>query len=371
MVERIKFFLPAKVVFGQGSIKDVLPEINVFGKRPLIATGRKFARSSGLLDFICGILKETGMNFQIFEGISPEPSIDDCVKVADAGRFFAADMIIALGGGSAMDVSKAAAVLMKNPGNLRDYFGEEKFCNEPVPVVAIPTTCGSGSEVTRYAVIVDPEANTKKTVSSERIIPKLAILDAMVLKTLPSPLIAGTGMDALCHAIEGFLSTRATHLTRLFSRESIVLIMENIVEATNERSLDKSEMVFLGSLYAGFVINHTGTIFIHGMAYGLAVKYGIHHGTANALCLPYALDFLRKHGYSREIEDMEKFFKIDSLFELYKKTGIPSKLSDIGLSQKDIDTLAEMAVKGCERSFRNMKTSFNKNDFIEIFSNML
>ncbi len=337
----------------------------------MIATGRKSARSSGLLDLVCRILKETNLDFEVFEGISPEPTIDDCVKVANAGLSLGADSIIAIGGGSAIDVSKAAGVLIKNPGSLQDYFGEEKFNSDPVPVVAIPTTCGSGSEVTRYAVIIDPQANTKKTVSSERIIPKIAILDPMVLETLPSSLIAGTAMDALCHAIEGFLSVKANHLTRIFSKESIKLIKDSIVEASVGRSPEKIEKVFLGSMYAGFVINHTGTIFIHGMAYGLAIKYGIHHGTANALCLPHALKFLKNHGYSEEIDEMEKIFRIDTIFDIYEKTGIPARLNDVGLGNGDIIPLAELAVRGCERSFRNMKTTFNRDDFVEIFSQML
>ncbi|MCM8758903.1 MAG: iron-containing alcohol dehydrogenase [Candidatus Omnitrophica bacterium] len=371
MLNRINFYLPTRVIFGSGSIKDFLPNVRYLGNKFLIATGRNFARSSGLLDFVCKIMEEANLSFQVFEGISPEPTIDDCVKVAQAGKIFGADVIIALGGGSAMDVGKAAAVLIMNPGNLRDFFGEEKFDNEPLPVIAIPTTCGSGSEVTRYAVIIDPQENTKKTVSSERIIPKLAILDPTILRTLPSALVAGTSMDALSHAIEGFLSIKANHITRMFSRESINLIKNNIIEAVTTGASEKLELVFLGSLYAGFVINHTGTIFVHGMAYGLAIKYGIHHGTANALCLPYALTFLKEHGYFHDVEEIEKILTVDTLFDIYKKIGIPIKLSDIGLGQKDIKQLAEMAVKGCERSFRNMRVTFGMNDFIEIFSRML
>ncbi|MCX7704633.1 MAG: iron-containing alcohol dehydrogenase [bacterium] len=371
MLRKIKFFLPARVVFGRGSIEEFLPYVRSIGKKPLVTTGRRFARESGLLDTICKLLKSLDINFRIFEGVSPEPTVDDCIKVANAGKNFNADVIVALGGGSVIDVSKAAAVLIRNPGDMQDYFGEERFSSEPLPVVAIPTTCGSGSEVTRYAVIIDPQANTKRTVSSERIIPKLAILDPLVLETLPSSLMAGTAMDGLCHAIEGFLSNKANHLTKIFSRESINLIMDNIIGAVTDRIFEKIEMVFLGSLYAGFVINHTGTIFIHGMAYGLAIKYGIHHGTANALCLPYALKFLKEHGYSNEIEEIERILEIDKLFDLYKKIGIPSNLNKIGITKNDVFILSEMAVKGCERSFRNMKTTFDRDDFVKIFSSML
>ncbi len=370
MLDNIKFYIPTKVIFGENSLNASLQDACAFGKNALIVAGRKFARSTGLIDLICEVLKNNNINFDVLEGVSPEPAIDDCIRAAEAGKTCGADFIIAAGGGSVMDVSKAAAVLIKNPGRLQDYFGEEKFRNDPVPVIAIPTTCGSGSEVTRYAVIIDQEAGTKKTVSSERIIPKMAILDPALLKSLPGPLIAGTGMDALCHAIEGFLSKKANHLTKIFSRESINLIINNIVDGSRQ-SFQSMEKVFLGSLYAGFVINHTGTIFIHGMAYGLTIKYRISHGLANAICLPSALEFLKTHGYDQEIEEIEKIFKIGSIHDIYKQIQIPVKLRDIGVKEGDIDVLSEMAVKGCERAFKNMKTSFGLKDFAEIFRSIL
>jgi len=369
MVKNFKFFLPSKIFFGKDIINEALPEVKNIGRNALVVTGKRFARETGLLEKVCQILKHNAINFHVFEGVTPEPSTTDCENVARAGKQYMADVIIAIGGGSAMDVAKAGAVLMTNSGTLQDYFGEEKFQNQPIPVVAIPTTCGSGSEVTRYAVIIDEKEKTKKTVSSERIIPKIAILDPLIIKTLPKMLIAGTGMDALCHAVEGFLSIKASHITKIFSIESIRLILENIEKALS--SDENLEMVFLGSLYAGFVINHTGTIFVHGMAYGLTIKYRIHHGTANALCLPYAIDFLKTHGYQKEIKELEKFFNSQQLIRLNKSLKLPSSLKDIGLNRSDIPELSEMALKGCERSFRNMKSRFNQNDFEEIFTKML
>ncbi|HXK44673.1 MAG TPA: iron-containing alcohol dehydrogenase [bacterium] len=370
MLNRIKFFLPTKVFFGEGCLSQFLPEASAFGKNALIVTGRRSARRTGLLDSVCKILKESDIVHYLFEDASPEPSVVDCVRAAEAGLKYNVDMIIAVGGGSAMDVAKAAAVLMKNSGSLQDYFGEERFSNEPLPVIAIPTTCGSGSEVTRYAVIINEQTGTKKTVSSERIIPKMAILDPSTIKSLPGPLIAGTGMDALCHAIEGFLSVKANHLTQLLSREAIRLIFGNIEDAAKSMAMKHIESVFLGSLYAGFVINHTATIFIHGMAYGLTIRYKVHHGTANALCLPYALLFLKKHGYEDEIKELERLIPVDAIIDMNKRMGLPFRLKDLGVQDSEITVLAEMAVVGCERSFKNMKQSFSKDDFIQIFTSM-
>ncbi|MGB9643385.1 MAG: iron-containing alcohol dehydrogenase [Candidatus Ratteibacteria bacterium] len=370
MLNRIKFFLPTRIFFGEGCLSEFLPEAAVFGRNALIVTGKSSARRTGLLDTVCGILKHSGVMCHVCDNVSPEPAVKDCVRVAEAGLQYDADMLVAVGGGSAMDVAKAAAVLMKNPGPCQSYFGEEKFANEPLPVIAVPTTCGSGSEVTRYAVIIDEQTNTKKTISSERIIPKMAILDPSTIRSLPGPLIAGTGMDALCHAIEGFLSIKANHLTQLFSRAAIRLIIENINNATTDLHMGHIESVFLGSLYAGFVINHTGTIFIHGMAYGLTIRHNVHHGTANALCLPYALLFLKKHGYEEEIKELEGFITAQAIIDMNRRMGLPARLRDLGLQQSEIGILAEMAVKGCERSFKNMKQPFSKDDFVQIFTSM-
>ncbi|HON04997.1 MAG TPA: iron-containing alcohol dehydrogenase [bacterium] len=371
MLKTIRFFLPTKIIFGEDTIHDFLPEISRYGKIPLIVTGRSSVRKSGLLDSITDILNRKHITFHIYEGVSPEPSVDDCMKVAQFAIRCNADVLVAVGGGSAMDVAKAAGVLVKNTGSLQGYFGEEKFKNDPLPIVAIPTTCGTGSEVTRYSVIIDWQSGTKKTISSERIIPKMAILDPVAIKTLPPGIIAGTGMDALCHAVEGFLSIKANHLTKIFSREAITLIFDNIEKAVQQRKIEYLSNLLLGSLYAGFVINHTGTIVVHGMAYGLTIRYQLHHGTANAICLPYALEFLKNHGYEEEIHDLEKIFSIDSLFDINKKIGIPVHLSELGIQREDVDVLAEMAVIGNERAFRNMKISISKEEFVEIFSKML
>jgi len=368
-MERVRFYLPARVRFGAGILQECLPEAALYGKSALIVCGRNFARSSGTLDRVRAVLDDTGLRCTEFADVSPEPDISDCIRAAEAARVFKADLIVALGGGSALDAGKVAAVLATNSGDPSKYFGEEKMEKDALPVVAVPTTCGSGSEVTRYAVIIDPSAGTKKTVSSERIIPKLAILDSDLLATLPARLIAGTGMDAFAHAVEGYLSIKSDSFTRLLSRESVSLLLKNLPPAVmkDRQSLDA---VFLASLYAGFVINHTGTIFVHGMAYGLTIRYRLHHGTANALCLPYALSFLNAHGYGDELGAFSDLFTADHILDFTRQLGLPTTLAEIGATEQDIPVLARDAVKGCERSFRNMKIKLNEDDFIGIFSSM-
>ena len=365
-MENIYFYLPTKIYFERGALKKYLPEIKKYGKKFLVVTGKHFVYKTNLLEEIKGILDKNRINYSIFSKVDSEPPIEN----AEEGREFSkkenCDAILAIGGGSAMDVGKAIAILSKNTGDLRDYFGEVEYENKPLPVIAIPTTCGTGSEVTRFSIIVDREEETKKALSSEEIIPKMAILDPTLLETLPPELIAGTGMDAISHSLEGFLSKKANPITKIISIESLKILFKFLPEAVNKRNIDDIEKVFLGSLLAGFVINHTGTIIIHGMGYSLTVKYGIHHGTANSLLMPYVLDFLKERGYREEIARIEELLKGEKLLNFIKKINLPTRLSEVGIKEKDLNQLQNLCIIGCKRAVKKMKIDIRNEDYLTI-----
>jgi len=354
-MEKIYFHLPTKIYFEKGGIEKYLPEIKNYGNKVLIVSGRNFIFKSGLFERIKNILEKEKIKFSHFPEVEPEPDVENVEKGVEfciKGNF---DCILAVGGGSAMDVGKAIAVRSKNPGKIEDYFGEKEYKNEPLPVVAIPTTCGTGSEVTRYSVIVYRKENTKKTMAGEKIIPKIAILDTSVLDTLPSKLVAATGMDAFSHSAESFLSIRKDKFSEIFSIESLKLLWENLQKAV-KGDKESKEKVFFASLLAGFSINKTGTIIVHGMGYSLTVKYGIHHGTANALLLPYVFEYLYKNGYKEEIEKLNKIWgNIENLKNFVEKLSLPLKLKDVGVKEEDMEELTELSKIGCERALKNMK----------------
>ncbi|MCL5408830.1 MAG: iron-containing alcohol dehydrogenase [Candidatus Omnitrophica bacterium] len=370
-MEKIRFYMPTKVFFQEKCLEENLPIISSYGKKVLIVSGKNFIFESGLMQKTKNILEKANVKYSVFSDVSPEPATSDCEKGAEAAKKENVDVILALGGGSAMDVGKAIAILSTNSQNIKDFYGESEINNEPLPVFAVPTTCGTGSEVTRYAVIIDRNEKTKKTISSEKIIPKVALLDPLLLLTLSEKLVAGTGMDALCHSIESYLSLRATNLTKIFCNESMKLIIEFLPSAVKEKGrVEAKTKVLLGSLLAGFAINHTGTILVHGMAYSLTINYNLHHGTANALCLPYALKYLEKHGYEKEMKEMGKFFTPESLLNLLKKIGLPSTGKEIGMKEKEIDHISKEAVKNCQRAFKNMKTSLDEKEFGVLFKSI-
>jgi len=270
------FNLPTKIYFGTGSLKE-LKKAKSLGRSALLVTGKHFAKSSGLLKKVESILVKEKIKTTEFCGVEENPSVETVEKGGELARRKKCDFIIGLGGGSPMDAAKGIAVLATNSGGLRKYFGSEKLKNSPLPILAIPTTAGTGSEVTRYAVINDWQDKTKKVVSSFSILPRIAIVDPSLTLTLPDNLTASTGMDAFSHALEGYLSSDANSLTDIFSQEAIKIIRESLLLLLKRKTLPLREKLSLASLYAGIVINHTGTIIVHGMRYPLTLDYGVQH----------------------------------------------------------------------------------------------
>jgi len=372
-MEKIYFSMQAKVYFETGGLEKYLPETGDYGKKILIVSGRRSVFMSGLYDRISRMLSEQAIKHVSYHDVSPEPDTGDVERGAQLCRKEGCDCILAVGGGSAMDAGKAIAVLAANGGSIRDYFGEMEYRNEPLPVVVVPTTCGTGSEVTRFAVIVDREERTKKTVSSEKIIPKMSILDAELLETLPENLVMATGMDALSHSAESFLSTRSDYFSRMYAKNSLSLLWKFLPAAHRERKdIDVREKIFLASLIAGFALNRTGTIIVHGMGYSLTMKHNVHHGTANAVLLPYVLEYLKENGYTEEISELEEIWgDTEKLKDFGSSLGLPSTLKEAGACEKDIEELADLSVVGTQRSLKNMKIGMSREDFKKILQSAI
>jgi len=222
-MEKIYFYLPTKIYFEKEGIEKYLSEVKNYGNKVLIVSGKNFIFKSGLFERIKNIFVREKIEYSHFPGVESEPDTENVERGVEFCKKENCDCILTVGGGSAMDVGKGIAVRSKNPGRIEDYFGEKEYENEPLPVIAIPTTCGTGSEVTRYSVIVYRKENTKKAITGEKIIPKMAILDSSVLTTLPPNLIAATGMDAFSHSAESFLSIRKDNFLSVSTSPSLFL----------------------------------------------------------------------------------------------------------------------------------------------------
>jgi len=356
------FYMPTKVIFKRGSLNEVGRETRSLGKRVLLVTGRRFARQYGYLDRLSKLMEKEGLVVHIYDKVEPNPSFETVNRGAEYAREHNVDVIVAFGGGSAIDAAKGIAVLCTQGGKIEDYVYPNMVEGEVLPVVAIPTTCGTGSEVTRYAVLTDIKRKKKLTVVGYPIIPKIALLDPLVLRHLPSELTAYTALDALSHALEAYWSKSSQPISDLVALESIKVIIKNI--EAGYKDPEKRDALHYASLLAGIAINAAGTTMIHGVGYYLTAYHNIHHGLANAMFLPFAFKFnspvikekvMRLAQYleikaSNYEEAANRFFKL--LCRLEDAVGIPKSLRDIGISESEIDDIVKDALT-YERNMKN------------------
>ena len=278
-----------KIVFGRGSfasLPEQMAELKI--SRPLIVLDRSLAEN-GFLEKVTGLL---GSKCVIFDKTEPEPRIE----LADEGAKIAlkkkCDGVIAIGGGSAMDLGKAIAVLAANKGKAEDYLGLNRVPGPGLPKIMIPTTAGTGSEVTFTAVFIRKKLKKKEGMNSPYLYPELALLDPELTLTLPPQPTAATGIDALCHAIESYTSVNASPMSEMMSLEAIRLISDNLRTAVHDgANIEAREAMLLGSLYAGLGLANAGVTAVHSLSYPLGGKYGISHGLANTIMLPPVMNF--------------------------------------------------------------------------------
>ncbi len=363
------FYMPGRVIAGQDALNH-LARAAEFGKKPLLITGKSFARQSGLLARAQKLLADAGVQSVLFDQVEPDPAIPTVQAAANLGRNNNCDLVVGIGGGSAMDVAKAAAVLLRNPSPLNRYFGQEKLDRPAAPIVCVPTTAGTASEVTRYAVIVDPQANAKKTIAAESIIPRLALLDAQLTIALPPDLTAQTGMDAFSHALEAYLSTAGNLLSDAFCLQALQMIAHALPAVLAEaKNINLRHEMLLASTLAGLALNTAGTIINHGMAYTLTIRYGIGHGLANALLLPYTIAYIADD-YPKKISRLCRILDCEDieigLLDFNQRLNIPTSLSEAAILQDDLPALAQSCHLNCARAMPRMKRRMDLHDYSQI-----
>lgn len=287
------FQLPTQIFFGAECILNNRVALNRWGKRALIVTGRSSARKSGALTDMQQALDQQGIPWAIFDQIEENPSFTMVEAGGTAARAHQADMIIGIGGGSPLDAAKAIAVLAVNKIPARQLF-DGNFPLSPCPVLAVPLTAGTGSEVTHYSILTDTERQTKRSFADPGIFPKAAFLDARYTQSLSQQVTICTAIDALSHAIEGYLSKRSTVMSDHFAIEAIGHFRGIFASLEqNQLTLAEREKMLYASLLGGIVIAQTGTTMIHSLGYSLTYFRKIPHGRANGLLLAEALRFMQ------------------------------------------------------------------------------
>ena len=382
-MEKVFSFTGAKkIVFGTGSLSTLaghIKELNA--KNPLVVIDKNLSKA-GFQEKIADILKPEGIKFSVYDKVEPEPAIE----LADEGAAVAIenknDIIVGIGGGSAMDVAKAIAVLATNKGNAVDYLGLNKIPKPSLPKIIIPTTAGTGSEVTFTAVFVRKNLKKKEGMNSPHLYPEIALLDPELTLSLPPQPTAQTGLDALCHAIESYTSINASPISELISLQAVMLISENLRTCVHDgKNLAARENMLLGSLYAGMGLANAGVTAVHSLSYPLGGKYGVGHGLANTMMLlsvmgfnlPAALDkFTDIADAMGECVDglptrAAAFLALEAVEALIEDCGIHSTLAEFGITEKDFPELADVAMT-VARPLENNPRKVTKNDAIAMYA---
>lgn len=353
------FTIPQNIVVGAGSLKR-LPELakNLKKSKAYIISGPHLEKI-GMVDKCREALKAAGIESDAFTQTEGNPSTDTVAKAAEGFKSSNADFIVAFGGGSPLDVAKAVAVIASYGGNITDYEGGGKVPGPVVPMIAIPTTAGTGSEVTAFSVITDHSRNYKLTVVSNYLLPAYAILDPELITTVPKSTAAACGIDAMVHALEAFISKAASPFSDLFAKEALRLIGTNIRDYVLDRSnLAACEAMLTGSLFAGIAFSHARLGDVHAMSHPVSAYFDVAHGVANAVLLPTIVDYNMTYASEKYkyIYDCicEKPLDDDSFTPemlaaeirvLNDELGIPSSLSEVGVDSSLFDKMADDAMK--------------------------
>ncbi len=356
----VKFSPPTqhRAFLGGGSSRHLCKHIIATGARKVLVVTDKPLRELGVVDQAIAALLESDVEVACYDGVLPNPTYGQVAEGVAVLRQSGSEVILAVGGGSAMDAAKIIAAAATSDENPKDWVGFGKVKHEMLKIYAIPTTSGTGSEATQGAVISDDETHEKGVISGATLLPAAIALDPDLVMGLPPHITAATGMDALTHGIEAYIGTweRGTRLED--ARIAVRLVFENLARAYHNGSdREAREGMLIGSYYAGLAINQVNVGNVHAIAHQLGGKYGIPHGLANALVLPHVLDYCREEAQQRLAElavlvgvgsqgedpgQLAHHF-IDAVRNLRTEVGIPDH-SDL-IRREDYDYLAELAVK--------------------------
>lgn len=358
MIEFFEFLLRPRVLYKAGLVRELGPEVSRMGSRALIVADRGVV-VAGLLDQPRAGLDGSVEVVGLFDDVPANSSVAVVERGAAFAREHGADVIVAVGGGSPIDTAKCMRILLGEGGQLHDYQGYNLLERPLVPMIAIPTTAGTGSEVTPFAVIRDEQAHLKLTFSSPFLAPELAVLDPEMTRTLPQRLTAATGMDALTHAIESFVSSEANPISESLGIYAIDVISNNLRAATHQgEDLEARGQMLVASCMAGMAFASGFVGIIHAMAHAIGGSFEVHHGTANSILLPYGMDFnssAAPHRFSRIARAMgvnaggraEEDVIADGIAavrSLAADCELPARLRDVGVPEDALPALAETAL---------------------------
>lgn len=352
------FWSPTKIVFGENTALDVAIEVeNLKCKKALIVTDRDLAKNTDLPERIRKALGKLSVG--IFSDVEPDSGVHIVNQGAKVGKDLGADCIVSVGGGSAIDTAKGIAILLKEGGKLQDYVGFQVLTRPQTPHIVIPTTAGTGSEVTYIAVIKDHEVGRKLLFGDYNILPNVAILDPKMTEGLPSLLTAATGMDAMCHAIEAMHSLQREPVADGMALHAIRLIREFLPRAVeNGMDMTARGQMLIAANMAGAAFSNAQVGIVHALAHTVGARFKVHHGLANSILLPACLryngdacgevylDVLSALGVNVKGIPPDKAGDVvaDKIMEFTRELGLPQRLRDVGVPEEGLKECSELAL---------------------------
>lgn len=375
---KFDFTFPTTIMFGRGRINEIGAIIASRKIKKVMMVTDKGLIKAGLIDPIRRILESEKIDVILFDEVEPNPRDTTVQRAAERARQGNVEALVAVGGGSVMDTAKGAGVVLTNGGIINDYAGWQKITKPILPLIAVPTTVGTGSEVTAWSVITDTKRHYKMDIGSGYLAPAVALVDPDMVAGLPADIIASTGMDALTHAIEGYTVNCSEPITDAIGLYAIEMIGENIRSAVFTNNQDSKGNMLLASMLAGITFGNSTVAGVHAMAEVIGGFYDTPHGVANAILLPYVMEvnYLADTYKHAKIATAlgEKILGLSELDAAWKSVeavkrmnidlGIP-KLKDVGVHEKDLDQLAQ-------KSSESLGTPYNirrleKADYLAIF----
>jgi alcohol dehydrogenase class IV len=373
-MEDWKFYMPTKIRFGWGrfqEIRQIVDELK--GRKIFLVTSKHFAKKYGILDRLSDFLK--GLTLVVFAEAEENPTIETVDRGAARCMESKCDLVVGLGGGSALDAGKAMAMLQRNPGSIREYLDQERTCQaKGLPYVAIPTTSGTGSEVTPFTVITHPTKKAKPAIAPPENFPDIALVDPELTLSMPFEVATSTGLDALCQAVEGFWSTQGNPLTRSLAFQAIKLAMENVESACVKKDRESVTNMALASHLTGVEMSNIGNTSIHPLSYPITIDYAVPHGFACAIFLPEVIRFNASAIKDRfrdlltllNLTSVEAF--ADQVDFLMEKLKAPRRLTKLGVKQEDIPGIAK---RGMGRSTAWNPKPMTEKDIVQICKTIL
>lgn len=374
-----------RIVAGPDSIEQIAEIVKDYGASRVLIISDKGVAGAGLIERPKALLEAAGIAVTILDDTPPEPEVEQANAIFSAAKNASCDMVVGVGGGSAMDVAKLIAVLLNNDVTLRELLNKAPIARRGLPTLMIPTTAGTGSETTPNSIVLVPEDELKVGIVSPKLMPDCVILDPKMTLGLPPAITASTGMDALCHAIECYTSKKGNPFSEMIALKAISLISRSIRRAFNTGTdIDARHDMLLGAMYGGMCIATSSTTAVHALAYPLGGKYRIAHGVSNAILLPFVMRF-NAIGNEDKFRDVavamgldvdpadsrtatEKF--IEAIFELNRDLQIPSDLKRWNITEADLETLVEGAAK-VTRLLDNNPRPMDKDDIRAIYTQLI